>query len=381
MDCIIMGGEVLLPSGCFERRDVGIAGGCIVDPAKLQHSVTGVERIDAAGACVLPGMIDIHGDAFERDVSPRPGVTFPLDMALRAVDRQLLANGITTAFHGLTVSWEPGIRSETSFVRFLAVLAEQRSRLRADHRVQVRWETFALDAMEAVEKSLAAEPKPILAFNDHTTSTLQKRAAGTLKKLGEWASRAGVTPEAYLALVDQAATRAADVPAAIERVAAQARSSGVVLLSHDVRSVEERREWRALGCTVSEFPLVMEAASDARSAGEHVVLGAPNVVRGGSHTGALSAEEAIRTGLCTVLASDYHYPCMLEAVSMLVARDVLPLDEAWALVSSNVAAATGLGDRGLIADGMRGDLVIARQTKGQRIEIDAVFAAGRLTRY
>ena len=109
---------------------------------------------------------------------------------------------------------------------------------------------------------------------------------------------------------------------------------------------------------VCEFPLAREVAVDAIASGEHVIMGGPNVIRGGSHMGALSAEEAIGEGLCSVLASDYYYPSLFHAAERLVARGVRPLNEAWDIVSRNPAAAMGLDDRGTIEVGRRADLVV-----------------------
>ncbi|MEM7671029.1 MAG: alpha-D-ribose 1-methylphosphonate 5-triphosphate diphosphatase, partial [Pseudomonadota bacterium] len=137
----LCGGLVLTPDGQFERGDVAFAGDVIVE-----HAANPV-RIDCAGYHVLPGIVDLHGDAFELELQPRPGVDIAFPIALRSVDRQLLSHGITTAFHGLTISWEPGARGLDAGRRFMAELPALRPHLIADHRVQLRWETFAHDAI------------------------------------------------------------------------------------------------------------------------------------------------------------------------------------------------------------------------------------------
>jgi len=246
----------------------------------------------------------------------------PMTVALGAVDRGLVTNGITTAFHGLTLSWEPGQRSVAAGRWFMMGLEAARDGFIADHRVQLRWETFAFEAVGDLETWLGRTPRPALAFNDHTTSTLEKVAAGTHAKLEQWAARAGVSAAAYLKLVAEVAERAADVPSMVSRLAADAKRHGVVMLAHDLNCLDEQAGMRRLAVSVCECPLVEAVARDAVANGEEVVLGAPNVVRGGRHTGALTAEDAIRDGLCTVLASDYYYPSMLVAVGGLVARGV-----------------------------------------------------------
>ncbi len=349
----LTGGQVLTPEGNLQASDLHLADGHIVD----SPSVEGL-RIDCRGYHVLPGIIDVHGDAFELELHPRPGVDIAFPIAMGSVDRQLLSNGITTAYHGLTISWEPGARSLDAGRRFMAGLASLRPRLTADHRVQLRWETFAHDAIDDIAEWLDQEPTPAVAFNDHTTMTVEWVKAGRHKKLDQWAQRAGVTPEQYLAQVDAVGQRAPEVPAKIREVAALAGQQGAIMLSHDERTCGDRTANRALGMRVCEFPLAREVASDAVASGEHVIMGGPNVIRGGSHMGAMSAEEAIGEGLCSVLASDYYYPSLLHAAERLVDRGVRPLSEAWRHISTNPAAAMGLKDRGTTEAGRRADIVV-----------------------
>ena len=349
----LTGGQMLTPQGDLEIADVHIADGRIVDAPAADGM-----RVDCRGYHVLPGIVDVHGDAFELELHPRPGVDIAFPIAMGSVDRQLLANGITTAFHGLTISWEPGARSLAAGRRFLDGLGALRPRLTADHRVQLRWETFAHDAIDDLARWLAGRPAPAIAFNDHTTATLEAVRAGNQRKLDKWAQRAGVTLEQYVAQADAVGHRAPDVPAKIRQVAGLAGRHGAVMLSHDERSQGERAVHRSLGIRVSEFPLAPEVAADAAANREHVVMGGPNVIRGGSHMGAVSAEDAVRDGVCTVLASDYYYPSLLHAAERLVGRGITSLGEAWDLVSRNPAAAMGLNDRGTIEIDRRADIVV-----------------------
>ncbi len=349
----LAGGQVLTPAFGLETADVHIADGKIVEVPAADSA-----RIDCRGYFVLPGIVDVHGDAFELELHPRPGVDIPLPIALGSVDRQLLSNGITTGFHGLTVSWEPGARSLAAGRRFMAGLQALRPRLVADHRVQIRWETFAHDAIDDIAHWLAQNPTPALAFNDHTTSTVETIRSGDRHPLDKWARRAGVTLDQYVAAVETVARRAPDVPARIREVAALANRHGAVMLSHDEGTRSERTVNRGLGVRVCEFPLAAEVAADAIAQDEHVVMGAPNAIRGGSHKGYMSAEDAVRDGYCTVLASDYYYPSLLHAAERLVVRGVTSLNQAWSLISSNPATAMGLADRGMIEIGRRADVVV-----------------------
>lgn len=334
--------------------------------------------LDASGLMVLPGIVDIHGDAFERQIMPRPKVRFAHELALMDTDRQLVANGVTTAYHGLTLSWEPGLRSLQAGEEFVTALRAARTGLACDTRLHIRWETFALDAMDRIIDWLASEPQPILAFNDHTTQSYGGRTSAT--KLAEWAARAGISQDEYVSLLEQVWSRGSEVEAAKRRLAAAAGAAGAAMLSHDDMTPQMRQSYRAIGCSVAEFPLSLETAADARDAHEHIVLGAPNVVRGGSHNNALNAADAIEAGLCTVLASDYYYPALLQAVFRLVAERGLSLGEAWPLISRNPAEAAGLMDRGMLTSGMRADVILVRPGDGtaRPAQVVAAIAGGRL---
>jgi alpha-D-ribose 1-methylphosphonate 5-triphosphate diphosphatase len=373
---VIRGGQVLTADGLAEA-DVGIDDGVIAGIASAETAAPdGEQVIDARGLFVLPGIVDIHGDAFERQIMPRPKVTFPLDVALHETDRQIVANGITTAFHGLTVSWEPGLRSLEAGTAFVSALAATRPHLTADTRLHIRWETFALDAVDLVESWLGLDFPPVFAFNDHTTGSFKRRTDPV--KLRSWAERSGVTEAEYRDLLDEVWARHDDVSPAIERLAAAARQRGVAMLSHDDASPDVRAGFRDIGCHVAEFPLTWETAETARAADEHVVLGAPNVVRGGSHIGAVVAADAAEAGVCTVLASDYYYPALLVAAFRLVAEGRLPLERAWPLVSANPAQAAGLVDRGEISPGKRADVIVVEARDGHPPRVRASVIDGKL---
>ena len=326
---------------------------------------------------MLPGIVDVHGDAFERQVMPRPGVTFDLVTALLDTDRQLVANGITTAFHGVTWSWEPGLRGAANARALLAALERLGDDLAADTRYHLRHETFNLDGEAEILDWLASGRVGCLAFNDHMAGTLKERSRP--EKIGKMIERSGLDREDFMRLVDVVHGRRDDVPASIERLAAAARANGIAMLSHDDMTPDRRRWFRSLGVAIAEFPIDEATAREAVSAGEATVFGAPNVLRGGSHTGCPSAAEMVRHGLCTILASDYYYPSLAAAPFRLEADGAADFAAAWALVSSNPAAAMGLADRGRLERGLRGDLVlIDPRGPGGSPRVVATFVAGRL---
>ena len=369
MNYRITNGRVLLAGGDIVSGDLCIGDGRIVD------HVDG-EIIDARGCLVLPGIVDVHGDAFERQIMPRPGVSFPLDLALLDTDRQMAVNGITTAFHGLTWSWEPGLRGRAAAHGFMVALESLRPRLAVDTRVHLRWETYNLAAVAEVEEWLLAGRLGMLAFNNHFPEIRAKRQDA--HEMSKYAGRGGVSVERIVALIDRVHEGEAAVPAAIERLARAARTGGVALLSHDDATPEVRRWYNALGCSIAEFPLSIATAEAARDLGNATVFGAPNVVRGKSHTGKVVAADMVAAGLCTILASDYYYPSLLLAPFLLAHRGAASLVAAWELVSANPARAAGLSDRGEIAPGKRADLILVDDHNPILPAVAATFVAGKL---
>ena len=372
MEASLIGGRVLLPSGEIEAATVTIAGDRIDGVGASPQGA----RIDVGGRLVLPGLVDIHGDAFERQIMPRPGVRFGLDVALHDTDRQLVANGITTAFHGITHSWEPGLRGHDTFEALLSALDRLRPTLLCDTRLHVRFETYNLDAVDRLCGLLADGAVGLLAFNDHMADTLAE--IDEPEGLARYARRAGVAADAFRTLAETIRDRVTAVPGAVARLAEAARGAGVPMLSHDDASPEMRRHYHALGCTIAEFPKTDATAATARDLDNPVVMGAPNVVRGGSHKRLASATDMVERGLCTVLASDYYYPALMHAAFKLAHDRRATLGTAWDLVSRNPALATGLDDRGAIAGGRRADLVIADDAVPDFPRVVGVLVAGRL---
>lgn len=364
----IRGGRVLLADGRLVDADLLVEDRHIAVVGAVGESAPGW---DARGLLVLPGIVDLHGDAFERQLMPRPRVMFPVDVALLDTDRQLAANGVTTAYHGLTWSWEPGLRGRDAALAFVAALERLRPHLSCDTRLHLRFETHALEAVGEVEQWLEAGRVDLLAFNDHVALISDKAAKGGLAK---YADRAHLPVAGYQALLDSMAERAPLVPAAIERLAAAARRHTIPMASHDDATPEVRRSYHGLGCRLCEFPTTIEAAETARALGDVIILGAPNVVRGGSHAGRLDAAAMVRGGMCSALASDYYYPALLQAALVLARDGAAGFAASWALLSAQPAAAVGLDDRGEIGEGKRADLVLV--DPGEPARIVATFVAG-----
>ena len=372
-DIFIEGGRTLLGNE-IQETSLRIAGREI--SAVGSEPGRGALGIDARGLVVLPGIVDLHGDAFERQMMPRPGVDFPVDVALVDSDRQAISNGITTVYHATTWSWEPGLRSADNARGLLEAIESMRPQLAADTRFHLRHETYNLDAEAEIIEWLSEGRIDLFAFNDHMDSTVASLAKP--QKRSRMVERTGLSSEAFDKLVEHVVSRAQDVPASIARLAQAARAAGVRMLSHDDESPAMRQAFRTQGVKIAEFPVNGETAREAASAGDFIVFGAPNVVRGGSHTGWTRASDMIAKGLCSVLASDYYYPAQLLAAFRLAADGVLPLAQAWQLISSAPSRAAGLTDRGVLAEGQRADIILVDDKMPLRPRVVAVIAAGRL---
>jgi len=369
----IQGGRTLIGEEIVETS-LKVAGGAI---AAIGAAVAAAAiRIDARGLLVLPGIVDLHGDAFERQMMPRPGVDFPIDVALIDSDRQAVANGLTTIFHAITWSWEPGLRSADNARRLLDAIELTKPRLAADTRIHLRHETFNLDAVDEIAQWIGDRRVDLFAFNDHMDSTLANLAKP--HKRNRMVERTGLSDGDFDRLVERIAARGDEVPQANRRLAAVARDAAVPMLSHDDDTPAMRQGFRDLGVGIAEFPTTEDTARDAALHGDFIVFGAPNVVRGGSHTGWTKAADMIAKGLCSVLASDYYYPAPLLAAFRLVHDGILPLPQAWKLIAENPARAAGLADRGTLGAGQRADILLVDDRVALRPRIVAVIAGGRL---
>jgi alpha-D-ribose 1-methylphosphonate 5-triphosphate diphosphatase len=349
IDLTLQGAEVLLPEGMAEMP-LALSGGQIVD------APVGRE-VDLRGYWVLPGIVDIHGDAFEKHLAPRRGAMKDLDQGLVAAEAEIASNGISTSVLAQFFSWEGGMRGPEFAGRVLAGLDEVRDSLMTDLRVQLRFEICMLDAYADFEALAVRHGVDYVVFNDHLPHDDLAKGKRPPRLTGQ-ALRIGKNPEKHLA--DLQAWHAAmdQVPAAVDALAQSLRDKGIAMGSHDDRTQADRATWRKRGARIAEFPETLEAGEAAHAGGDPVILGAPNVVRGGSHKGNVSALEMVAMGYCTALASDYHYPSMRRAAFLLADGGVMDLAAAWGLISSGPAAILGLEDRGVLRPGKRADLIV-----------------------
>ena len=298
MDLVLSGARVLRDGG-WDEAPVGVSGGLLGDG-------TGGRRVDLSGHRILPGIVDIHGDGFEHHLAPRRGALRDLGQGLEAARAELAANGITTAVLAQFWSWEGGMRGPEFALRFLAAL-ERFDAGGLDLRVQLRLETHLLEDYERFAEAVSRFGVGYVVFNDHLPHAALAKGKRPPRLTGQ-ALKSGRSPEAHLALLQGLHAAGPRVPGAVADLAARLAAEGVRLGSHDDPTAEVREGWATMGVQISEFPETRAAAQAARQGGAAAILGAPNVMRGGSHKGNASAADLLNEGLGEALASDYHYP-------------------------------------------------------------------------
>ena len=346
----LTGADVLHPDG-LRRYALSMADGRIVEDR------AGLREIDLSGYLVLPGIVDAHGDGFERHLAPRRGAMKDLDQGLVAAEAELAANGITTAVLAQFYSWEGGMRGAEFAEGVFTALGKVGPRMATDLHAQLRFETPMLDDYDAVRQMVARHDIGYVVFNDHLPHDDLAKGKRP-KRLTGHALRIGRNPEKHLEFMHGLHARQSEVSGALDTLCAALTDMGVRMGSHDDRTADDRVAWHARGVRISEFPEHVEAVEAACAFGDPVIMGAPNVVRGGSHNGNASAVERVIMGQVDALASDYHYPSLRRAAFLMADSGVSDLAGAWALVSSGPAKVLGLEDRGMLAPGKRADLVV-----------------------
>ncbi len=363
-------GEILRPDGHFAVGDLHFDGGVITTDASARDL-----QLDVSGCLVVPGIVDAHGDGFEHHMMPRVGTEFPDWVALRNVDRELLANGITTAFLAQSYSWEGGMRGVPAARALIDGLRALHPEPSADIRIQIRFETFFLDGVDQLQTWLEDGSIRYVIFNNHVPE--YQKLVNDPEHISRWAGSVGLTVDEFRDLLEQTALKGVGVVDAIARLANTMVRLGVPFGSHDDPDPATRQQYNALGGHIAEFPLSVEAARAARELGNPILMGAPNALRGKSASGNVSARELIDLGLCDALVSDYYYPALLHAPFELVRDGVTDLAQAWHLVSTGPAATLGLDDRGSLAAGKRADVTVLRQDAQGRPHVVATFVAGQ----
>ena len=353
-ETILTHARLVLPEAVLEGTLV-LRDGLIaeIQPGPSHHP----GAIDCGGDFLIPGVVDVHTDNLERQVQPRANARWPSLSAFVSHDAQCAAAGVTTVFDALCLGdlgFDQG-RDQTFHegVKDLTTLAAT-DLMKAQHLLHLRCELPARD-MPRLLDGVADHPLvAMVSLMDHSPGVGQYRdlvryRAMRLKQTRM--SEAEVEVRILKLQAQRAELREKQRRLVLERFAGR----GIPMASHDDEDAAEVRRNAEDGINVSEFPVTMEAAVEAARIGVGVIAGAPNIVRGGSHSGNVAAMDLVRAGAVDVLASDYVPPALIEAAFRIA--EVVGLPRAIAMITSGPAAMGKLADRGALAPGLRGDLV------------------------
>lgn len=358
---------LVLRGGALQNGSLALAEG------RIAHSA--VTEVDLSGYLILPGIIDLHGDGFEHHIAPRPSARFALADGLASYDREAAAHGVTTAYMAQGWSWEGGPRGPDKAEEFMAAVQAYRQEAMTDLRVQIRAETHLVAEADRLIEAVRRFGVDYVVFNNHLAEARQMARLAPAD-FTAWARKIGRTAADLTRDVEAATALEKSVPRSLRKLAEAFDAMGLHYGSHDDPDAETRSYFAMIGATIAEFPTTRGAAAGARAMNNPVLMGAPNVVRGASQAGNVSASNLVQDGLCEVLVSDYHLPALPLAAWALVDRGILDLAQAWALISTHPAQVMGLHDRGEITLGRRADLVVIDAASRK---IEATICAGRLT--
>jgi alpha-D-ribose 1-methylphosphonate 5-triphosphate diphosphatase len=366
-DTIISNVRIVTPIAVIEGGTVTVKDGRIAALIKGRARQTAdADEVDGQGRLLVPGFIDLHNDGIEQEIEPRPRAVFPLSVALQSLETQLVGHGITTIFHSF--SFMDG-REGTLHPEGLEPAIRELNRLRRTgvirHLVHARYEIVEMHHFDRLRRLIDDRQVSLVSLMDHTPGQGQYR---NVQHLVNYYVRKYNSPRGEIdALIAEREKKAGNpaVDETLGRLAAHACAAGLPLASHDDDSAEKVARMKAHGVTISEFPVDMSAAMAAAQSGMHVAAGAPNVLRGQSTTGNLSALDAIRRSAVDILCSDYYTPSLLHAVFLLFNEKIMPLPDAVRMVSRNPARAAGMsGYLGSLEVGKIADMLLVNEGAG-----------------
>lgn len=363
-DTILRNARIVLADEVI-HGSVRMIDGAIVD---IMHSDSTLDgRLDAGegagfdmgGDYLMPGLVELHTDQVEGHFQPRPRRFWDPLAAVIAHDAQMAASGMTTVLDALRIGAGPGetgIPDQAGVLVGSIVQAAEAGLLRADHFVHLRCEVSTSDVIDVFDQIGGHERVRLVSLMDHTPG--QRQYADVEAFRTYMVGKHRLSDDQFTAHVAELHERSALYADAHRgAMARRANDRGITMAAHDDATLSHVAESAELGVRISEFPTTVEAARAAKDAGQLVVMGAPNIVREGSHSGNVAAAELLEGGLLDILSSDYVPISPLQAVFALEARGDVTLPEGSALVSANPARAIGFDDRGVIEVGRRADVV------------------------
>jgi alpha-D-ribose 1-methylphosphonate 5-triphosphate diphosphatase len=355
---LVLENEVV--KGSLELRD-----GKIVSMSDSQSQVTGA--YDGEGDFLMPGFIELHTDNLEQYFTPRPKVDWPPFSAMSAHDTQLIGSGITTVLDAVALGDFRDEKRQTNLDLFIntVVDSQKRNLTRAEHLLHLRCEVPHESTVGMFEKYVDLPEVQLVSLMDHAPG--QRQFVDVEKYRTYYQGKHNLT-DSEMAAFEKKQVALSERWSTQNRneICRQCREHNIPTASHDDATTAHVQESKDLGMVIAEFPTTVEAAKRSHELGLKVLMGAPNVVRGGSHSGNVAAHELASHGVLDILSSDYYPMSLLEGIYKLSwdERNTLTLPQAVQLVTKNPAQALSLDDRGVIAEGKRADLVLAKQVDG-----------------
>lgn len=354
---VIANTQIVTPAGVRENASLRVEDGIITRIA--DGDLNGTRVIDGAGNFLFPGFIDIHSDAIEKGIEPRPNTFFPVDIAVYELDKKIASCGITTMYHSLSFAeLEVGLRNNSTAAGIIRKINKLSHKLKVNTRIHARFEITDLGAVPFLQGLIRDELVQLFSFMDHSPGQ------GQFRDILAFKSYYGPVYAKSDAEMDDIIERKLEAkknhtPAIIAEMIATCREHNIPIASHDDDSREKIHWLKEMEIGMTEFPVNIEAIRTARELEVNVCLGSPNVVRGQSQAKNLNAREAISWGFGDILCSDYSPMTMLHAVLTLERLGILPLHEAINMVSLNPARAVGIaGHTGSLEEGKAADMVL-----------------------
>ncbi|WP_372867415.1 alpha-D-ribose 1-methylphosphonate 5-triphosphate diphosphatase [Pseudomonas sp.] len=339
--------------------------------AQVEEGVSGLpQALDLGGDYLLPGLVELHTDNLEKYMSPRPGVDWPSTSAVLTHDAQIVSAGITTVFDALAIG---DINPRGKRMQQLPAMLEAIARAsaaghtRADHLLHLRCELCHPDSL-AVFRDLVEHPLvQLVSVMDHSPG--QRQFAKEDKYREYYMGKYHLSTAEMDAFIKEQVANSIEFSDRYRRtIVEDCHARGLAVASHDDATLAHVQESAGFGMSIAEFPTTLEAATASHRLGLKVLMGAPNIVRGGSHSGNIAAAELARHEVLDILSSDYYPASLLQAAFMLAEQDNgYDLPRAIATVSRSPAQAAGLYDRGEIRVGLRADLIHAQVHDGQAV--------------
>ena len=339
--------------------------------AEVAEGVSGLSQaIDLGGDYLLPGLVELHTDNLEKYMSPRPGVDWPSASAVLTHDAQIVSAGITTVFDALAIGdVNPRGKRMQQLPAMLEAIAEAAAagHMRADHHLHLRCELCHPDTL-TVFRDLVEHPLvQLVSVMDHSPG--QRQFAKEEKYREYYIGKYHLSEAEMDAFIQEQVANSIEYSDRYRRaIVEDCHSRGLSLASHDDATLAHVQESAGFDMSIAEFPTTLEAAKASHGLGLKVLMGAPNIVRGGSHSGNVAAAELARHGVLDILSSDYYPASLLQAALLLAEQDNgYDLPQAIASISRIPARAAGLDDRGEIRVGLRADLLQTQVHGGQAV--------------